>query len=84
VPARGVDVIDYSPSLGHLYLPGQSNATMAIVGVDGMGGLSLLATTVTVSGAHCVTADDRGNVYVCDPDNGDLLVFADTAPRSGR
>jgi hypothetical protein len=83
VPAHGVDVIDYSLSLGHLYLPGQSNATMAIVGVDRSGQLSLLDTTPTVGGAHCVTADDRGNAWVCDPDNGDLLVIADTAPRSG-
>jgi DNA-binding beta-propeller fold protein YncE len=83
VPASGVDVIDYSPSLGHLYLPGQSNATMAIVGVAASGQLSLLATAPTVSGAHCVTADDRGNAYVCDQDNGELLVIPDRTPRSG-
>jgi DNA-binding beta-propeller fold protein YncE len=83
VAAQGVDVIDYSPSLGHLYLPGESNATMAIVGVSASGELHLLGTTPTVSGAHCVAADDRGNAYVCDPDNGDLLVIADTTPRTG-
>jgi DNA-binding beta-propeller fold protein YncE len=84
VPAQGVDVIDYSPSLGHLYLPGQSNAMMAIVGVSATGQLSLLGTAQTVGGAHCVTADDRGNAYVCDPDNGDLIVIADGFPRSGQ
>ena len=83
VPAHGVDVIDYSPSLGHLYLPGQSNGTMAVVGVSAAGQLSLLGTTPTVGGAHCVVADDRGNAYVCDPDNGDLIVFTDTLPKSG-
>jgi DNA-binding beta-propeller fold protein YncE len=82
VPATGVDVIDYSPSLGHLYLPGQTNATMAIVGVAANGQLGLLATTPTVGGAHCVTADDRGNAWVCDPDNGQLLVIPDPAPAS--
>lgn len=76
-------MIDYSPSLGHLYLPGQSNATMAIVGVSATGQLTLLGTAPTVGRAHCVTADDRGNAYVCDPDNGDLLVIPDTTPRSG-
>jgi hypothetical protein len=84
VLARGVDVIDYSPSLGHLYLPGQSNATMAIASVSAAGQLSLVGTTPTVGGAHCVAADDRGNAYVCDPDNGDLLVFADALPKGGQ
>jgi hypothetical protein len=82
VTASGGDVIDYSPSLGHLYLPGQSNGTMAVVGVSATGQLSLLSMVPTVGGAHCVVADDRGNAYVCDPDNGDLLVIRDTATRS--
>jgi DNA-binding beta-propeller fold protein YncE len=59
VPARGIDVIDYAPALGHLYLPGQSNATMAVVGVDAGGALTLVGTAPTVGGAHCVAADDR-------------------------
>jgi DNA-binding beta-propeller fold protein YncE len=84
VPAQDVDVIDYSISLAHLYLPGSSNATMAIAGVSSTGQLSLLATVPTVTGAHCAAADDRGNAYVCDPDNGELLVIADTTPASGR
>jgi DNA-binding beta-propeller fold protein YncE len=83
VAANGVDVIDYSPSLGHLYLPGQFNGTMAIAGVDATGQLSLLGSVPTVGGAHCVIADDRGNAYVCDPDNGELLVIVDSLPRSG-
>jgi DNA-binding beta-propeller fold protein YncE len=83
VPARGVDVIDYSTLLGHLYLPGQSNALMAIVSVDASGHLSLLGTQPTIAGAHCVAADDRGNAWVCDPDNGQLLVVVDDAKRSG-
>jgi hypothetical protein len=82
VPAMGVDVIDYSPSLGHLYLPGQTNGTMAIAAVSAMGELSLLDTVPTVGGAHCVVADDLGNVYVCDPDNGELLVIRDMLPES--
>lgn len=83
VPAQGVDVIDYSPLLGHLYLAGQTNATLAIVGVSASGQLSLLGSEPTAGGAHCVAADDRGNAYVCDPDNGDLIVVGDALPRSG-
>jgi len=83
VPAQGIDVIDYAPALGHLYLPGQSNATMTIVSVGANGDLSLAGSAATVDGAHCVAADDRGNAWVCDPDNGELLVIADTAPAGG-
>jgi hypothetical protein len=35
-----------------------------------------------VDGAHCVTADDREQVYVCDPVHGQILVFKDTLPTS--
>ncbi len=58
-------------------------ADSTVVGVAVSGQLSLLGTVPTVSGAHCVAADDRGNAYVCDPDNGDLLVIADALPKSG-
>jgi hypothetical protein len=79
----GVDVIDYSPLLRHVYAPGAKSETMAIVGVDASGALSVLGTTATVPDAHCVTADHRGNAYICDPENGQLLVFADPYPASG-
>jgi hypothetical protein len=79
----GVDVIDYSPSLHHLYVPGASSHTMSIVGVDAVGALSLLGTAPTVPYAHCVVADDRGNTYICDQENGQLLVFADPYPANG-
>ena len=79
----GVDVIDYSPTLKHLYLPGADSGNMAILGVSAAGQLTLLGTRATVSGGHCVAADDRGNAYVCDPDNGELLVVPDPFPASG-
>jgi hypothetical protein len=73
----GVDVIAYSPELGHLYVPGASSATMAIVGVAASGGLSVLGTVPTSDGAHCVAADDRGHAWVCDPAGGRLLAVKD-------
>lgn len=76
----GVDVISYSPSLGHLYLPGSSSATMAILAVSSTGSLSVLGTVPTASGAHCVVADDRGQAWVCDPNHGQLMVFKDNYP----
>lgn len=77
----GVDVIDYDPVSGHLYLPGARSATMAIVRVGARGTLTLAATVDTALHAHCVASDHRGGVYVCDPDAGRLLFFADAAGR---
>jgi DNA-binding beta-propeller fold protein YncE len=76
----GVDVIDYSPLLMRLYLPGKDAGTMAIADVSVTGSLSLRSTVPTLGGAHCVTADDRGNAWVCDPDNGELLVYPPWPP----
>ncbi|MDP9003135.1 MAG: hypothetical protein M3O46_23840 [Myxococcota bacterium] len=79
----GVDVIGYNPSLSHAYLPGASSATMAFVGVAPSGRLTVLGTVPTAAGAHCVTADDRAHAWVCDPDQGRLLVFKDSYGPSG-
>jgi DNA-binding beta-propeller fold protein YncE len=76
----GVDLIAYDQKLGHVYLPGADSATMAIVGISSSGAASVLKTAQTVKGAHCVTADDRGQVYVCDPVHGKILVFRDSSP----
>lgn len=79
----GVDVIDFNPSLRHVYLPGASSATLAVVGVAAGGALSILGTTASVKEAHCVTADDRGQAYLCDPQNGQLLVYKDPYEKIG-
>ena len=72
----GVDIIDYDPTLSHLYVPGGKSATMAVMGVSREGQLSLLGTLPTAAGAHCVAAA-KGTVFVCDPTKGRLLVFRD-------
>ena len=77
----GVDIIDFDPTLSHLYLPGGKSATMAMLGVSREGKLSMLGTVPTAAGAHCV-ASANGTVFVCDPKKGRLLVFQDTHPRS--
>jgi hypothetical protein len=81
--ASGVDVVDYSSTLGHLYLSGADSENVAVVAVSKSGQLSVAGTLPGVSGGHCVAADDRGNAYVCDPSNGDLLVLRDPFPSSG-
>jgi hypothetical protein len=76
---NGVDVIAYSNSLKHLYVPGASSATLAILAVKDTGELATLTTLPTARGAHCVTADDQGGVWVCDPEQGRLLYWKDIA-----
>lgn len=74
---EGIDLIDYSPRLGHLYLAAGKSGTLGIAAVSPTGGLSLLAAVPTVQGGHCVAADASGNAYVCDPKAGRILVIPD-------
>jgi DNA-binding beta-propeller fold protein YncE len=78
----GIDLFAYSPTLRHLYLPCSKSQTLAIVGVGRSGKLRLLETIPTAPRAHCGTTDDHGNVWVCDPTRGQLLLFKDRHPAS--
>jgi hypothetical protein len=77
---KGVDIIAYSPTLAHLYAPGGDAATLTIIGVGSSGALAVLGTVPAVEDAHCVTVDDSGHAYVCDPKHGALLVVTDAYP----
>ena len=74
---KGVDIIAYSASLAHLYVPGGDAQTLAIVGVGSGGKLDVLGSVATADDASCVTADTSGHAYVCDPKHGALLVVND-------
>ena len=76
----GTDIVAYSPSLHHLYVPASKTGQMAVVRVTHDGKLSLLGTVTTAQGAHCAVADDRNQVWICDPKAGRLLVVRDTLP----
>lgn len=80
---NGVDIIAYDTQRAHLYLPGDESATMAIIGVSAKGLLSILGVVPTAKDAHCVTKDQQGNAYVCDPRRGRLLVVHDAFAASG-
>ena len=79
---KGVDVIAFGARLSHLYVPAADSANLTVVGVRARGDLEVLGTVSTAPDAHCVTADDAGNAYVCDPRKGRLLVFRDSYPPS--
>ena len=74
----GIDGISYSPALRHLYLPGSKSATLSIVDVSKEGTLQLLEEVKTEKHSHCAASDDSGNVWVCDPDHGQLLFYKDS------
>ena len=75
---KGVDVIAFSARLSHLYVPAAGAGNLTVLGVRDGGALQVLGTFPTAPDAHCVTSDDAGNVYVCDPGRGRLLVFRDS------
>src|SRR5262249_46133946 len=79
----GVNIIAYNSQLGHAYLPGETSGTLAIIGISATGAAAVLATVKTTDGSQCVASDDRGDVYVCDPNGGRLLIMKDTAAPSG-
>jgi len=62
----------------HIFYLCAESATIAIVAISTNGAAKVLKTADTVEGAHCVTVDDRGQVYVCDPVHGKVLVFKDS------
>jgi hypothetical protein len=78
--ASGVDIIDYDRILHHLYVPGATSATLAILGVGGDGSLTELGKAASPAGGHCVVSDQGGHAYVCDPKDGRLSVFQDRFP----
>ncbi len=76
-PVTGMDILAYSPAKHHVYLAGDESADSAIVGVTDKGELKLLGKAAGAAGGHCVTTDDAGHAYVCDPAHGQLVEIAD-------
>jgi hypothetical protein len=81
---NGVDIIAYDAKLSHLYVPGGDAATLTIIGVAASGKLTALGKVAVAADSHCVTVDDVGRAYVCDPGHGALLVVTDPFPAQSR
>jgi hypothetical protein len=73
----GASILGFAPALHHAYLRGDPGTTVAILGVGADGTLDPLGTLDTTPRGHCLTADDRGNVWVCDEEHGRLFRFTD-------
>lgn len=79
----GVDGIAYSDKLAHLYVPAGDAGTLTVVAVGEHGELRALGAVPAARDAHCAAADDQGNVWICDPGKGRLLVVADPFAHRG-
>ena len=73
----GIDIIQYAPLLQHLYVPGARAATLTVFRVGDPGTIQPIALYRTAQGAHCVTDDGHGRVFVCDPHAGRILEYRD-------
>lgn len=73
----GASILAYSPSLHHAYLRGDPGKEVDVLDVLPDGSLKLLGTFTATEEGHCMTADDHGNVWVCDATKGALLRFRD-------
>lgn len=69
----GVDIIAYDAARSRLAVPGEESGTMAVFAVSAAGTLEKVAVIPTAKGAHCVTIDGGGGMWVCDPEHGRLL-----------
>ena len=78
-----VDSIAYSPTLGHLYVPGGGSADLSILNVASDGTLSVLGKVPTAADAHTAAPDpETRSVFVGTPEHGAVLVIRDSFPPS--
>ncbi len=86
-----LDFIGYNPDLQHVYVPSSASAILAIFGVTKTVAsptsppkysLVRLGTADTALKAKCITSDNRGEIWVCNPNTGQLMVIKDTFPAS--
>jgi hypothetical protein len=76
----GATILAYSEVLHHFYLKADPGQTVQILGVAADGTLELLGELLAGREGHCMTADDRGGLWVCDASRGRILRFDDPYP----
>jgi hypothetical protein len=80
----GVDIVAFAGSTRRLYVPSGKTGTLEVFAVEADGSLRSLRRMPAASDSHCVAADERGHVVVCDPRGGRLLFYEDDAPGPAR
>jgi hypothetical protein len=75
----GLDILDYSASLHHLYAPSKSG-TLGIVSISEAGVPTALGAAPVPQNVQGVTTDGKGAVWIGDPTLGRLLRIEDPYP----
>lgn len=76
----GNDVMGYARGTRHVYVAGFACDCLTVLGLSNAGSLEVLGRFDAPGATHCVTADDRGHAWVCDPDRGALRRVSDPFP----
>ena len=80
----GLDIIDYAPSTGLLYAAAGKASRLTVAHVGDRGLFDVVAVGDTAVGARNAVADERGNIFVADPQGAHLLVFRAPEPPPGQ
>jgi hypothetical protein len=80
----GLDAIAYDAERRHLYVPSAKSGALLILAVSAAGKLSRLGAPQAGAGAHGVTIDAHGRVFIGDPRGGRLVVIRDEFPAAAR
>jgi DNA-binding beta-propeller fold protein YncE len=77
---KGTNILAYSPSLKHVYSASGNTKEVFVMAVADSGTLTLLGRLPGADRGFSVAADDRGHVWVIDPDHGQILRGTDNFP----
>ncbi len=72
----GVDNFAYSAALKHAYVPSDSHNVTLVAAIDDRGIARAIGSFS--GGSQCAAADEVGQIWVCDPSHGRLIVVRDT------
>jgi hypothetical protein len=76
----GESLLAYAPALGHFYLRGDPGAGVDILAICDGGGMTALGKATSPQLGHALVADDRGAVWGCDAQTGEILRYKDPYP----
>ncbi|MEW5854531.1 MAG: hypothetical protein AB2A00_37490 [Myxococcota bacterium] len=74
----GATLMAFNPLNKHVYVRGDPGKEVAVLALSDAGELSLLGKMDIPEEGHCMTVDDRGNLWVCDGKNGAVVRLKDT------
>jgi hypothetical protein len=73
----GVDRMAYDSMRARLYVPSPAASAMAVVGMGSQGVPAILGSVDVLNDSHCAVTSGGGQIYVCSPTKGQLLLVND-------